>query len=259
VVTNKNGTITTTTKKTSTSALRLGADFMLDLQSPYITTSNFFYVSPFYQTDYLNVAQITGVDLRYEPVLPPPQWMPTELRGFFGLNEGQITNYYSYITQFSAEAEFTNVSNPGYTALTKGRHTWLGETARPNIVLFPGGPNEYTGESNDWFNHWIAGRISLIGTQNFYWDASTDRTAVSYSAIRGYKLGACTATTGKSDPDSPCKTSGSSSISLEYDTGRDKDTYLKSSQLLVKLSFSYCGRIIPDSYLTKKRDLWMSS
>jgi hypothetical protein len=65
IVTNKNGTITTTTQKTSTSALRLGADFQAEFNSPIITDFNFFYISPFYQTDYRNAAQITGLDLVY--------------------------------------------------------------------------------------------------------------------------------------------------------------------------------------------------
>ena len=85
-VTNKNGTITTTTKKTSTSDLRFGMDFQTGLHSPAVTTQNVFYLSPFYQTDYVNRAQIAGLDARYEPVF--------HVSGapVLGLNEGYIDN-----------------------------------------------------------------------------------------------------------------------------------------------------------------------
>jgi hypothetical protein len=230
IVINKGSTVTTTTSKTSTSAIRLGLDFQANVHSPILTSENFFYASPFYQTDYRNLAQIGGVDVRYEPVYYNP-YAP-----ILGVNEGYIDNNISYITQFTAEAEFTHVANPGYTALTKGEHAWLGETARPNLVLFPAGPNQY---SDDWFNNWIAGRISLIGTQQFYWDADSRRTANYYSAILQYKLGACTVSKDNPDRDRACETSGSSAIALEYDTGRDKDTNLRVNQWLVKLSFAY--------------------
>ena len=234
VVINKNGTITTTTQKTSTDTLRFGTDFQAEVYSPGPAFDNFFYASPFYQTDYRDTAQIGGVDLIYEPLVAPPPGAP-----ILGINEGYIDKTFSYLTQFSAEAELTDVSNPGYTALAKGRHAWIGETVRPNLTLFPGGPAQYPAQyDDDWFNKWVAGRIPLIGTQQFYWDADTGKTATYYSAVLQYKLGACTVK-AKPDPDRPCATSGSSAISLEYDTGRNKDSYLKTNQWLVKLSFSY--------------------
>jgi hypothetical protein len=215
-------TIIITTAKTSNSALRFGGDFQGYAITPrWPIAQHFFYISPFYQTDYNELARIGGIDLIYEPTID-----------YLKVNETYIDNNISYITQFLAESEFTNVSNPGLTQLVKGQHAWLGETARPNLTLFPG---VY---SDDFVNKWIAGRISLIGTQEFYWDADTRRTAPYYSAILQYKLGACTVQKNP-DPDHPCKVSGSSSISLEYDWGRDKDTYVKTNQFLVKLGFSY--------------------
>jgi hypothetical protein len=217
-------TITITTKKTSNNALRGGADFQMSWFTPGEISQQFFYVSPFYQTDYRGLAQIDGVDLVYEPTIR-----------HLLINEGYIDNNISYLTQFSAEAEFTHVYDTGLTQLVKGQHAWIGETARPNLTLFPGGPAAYP---DAWFNNWVAGRISLIGTQQFFWDADTGKTAAYYQAVLQYKLGACTVQKNP-DPDLPCKVSGSSSISLEYDWGRNKDTDVKSNQILVKLGYSY--------------------
>jgi hypothetical protein len=106
-----------------------------------------------------------------------------------GINEGfYYKSLFTYMTQFSAEAEFVDVSNAGYTALAQGRHAWIGVTARPNLVLFPGGTAQYPDNddgqlfNNKWFNDWVAGRISLIGTHSFFLDAETGNTAKYYSA-----------------------------------------------------------------------------
>ncbi len=148
VVINENGTITTTTQKTSTDTLRFGTDFQAEVYSPGPAFDNFFYASPFYQTDYRDTAQIGGVDLIYEPLVAPPPGAP-----ILGINEGYIDKTFSYLTQFSAEAELTDVSNPGYTALAKGATRLIGEAVRPNLTLFPGGPAQYPAQyDDDWFN-----------------------------------------------------------------------------------------------------------
>lgn len=224
-------TITITTTKTSTSALRFGADFEFGSSMPqnYLQwRQNYFYASPFYQTDYRGLAQIGGVNLAWEPYV----------HNLFYLNDGTANPDFSYITQFRAEAEFTRVDNAGLTKLVKGDHAWFGETARPNLTLFPAFSDDSTSEGSEWFNTWIRGRISLIGTQQFYWDADTGKTAPNYSAQLQYKLGECRVALNK-PAGTPCSVSGSSSISFQYDWGRNKDTYVKSNQILVTLGYSY--------------------
>jgi hypothetical protein len=207
------------TKTTSTSALRFGADFQLGSQPPPgvpIDTS-YFYVSPFYQTDYSSLAQINGVTLAWEPIALG-----------WNLGSGPYNKYFSFYWQFRGEAEFTEVNNPGLTQFVKGEHSWFGEEVRPHLDLFPVGYG---------WPDLVAGRISLIGTQQFYWDAATEKTALYYSAVLQYRLGACKV--DKANPDLACSVDGSSSISLEYDWGRNKDTYVKTNQILVKLGLSY--------------------
>jgi hypothetical protein len=205
VIPTKNGTVTTVTKKYALSALSFGADFQLYLSTLNLPSNlNFFYVSPYYQTDYLGAAKIGGVDVAWEPVVPHL------------LNDGYINPNFYFYTGFRAEADFSHVSNPGLTLLTEGQHDWIGETFRPNLTLFPlvDAP-----DSDDWFTTWVRGRFSLIGTQAFFWDAATGQTAPSYQALLQYKLGACKVDLTKESLGSPCTISGSSSISLEYDWG----------------------------------------
>ena len=221
-------TITITTTKTSNNALRGGVDFQLELATGAfpVIRDHYVYVSPFYQTDYRGLAQISGVTLAWEPV-------STALL----LDYGPFNRYFMFFWQFRGEAEFMQVSNPGLTQFVKGQHSLVGEEARPHLELFPIVPVNPEDKWDDWFNAIIAGRISLIGTQKFYLDAATAKTAAYYSATLQYKLGDCKV--DLKNPDLACSIQGSSSISLEYDCGRDKDTYVKSNQILVKLGYSY--------------------
>jgi hypothetical protein len=238
IIKNKNGTVTTVTKKYSLSSLRVGADFQAavslwpppptdEIFSPrsLLPTNVYFYASPYYQTDYQGFAKISGADIQAEPVYPQ-----------FFVNSGVYNPTFGYMTQFSAGAELTQVNEPGLTLLAKGAHAWIGETARPNLTLFPGGVT-LGSVDQEWLDNWIRGRISLIGTQEYYWDAATKRNAAYYEAILQYKLGACTLDI--KNPNNACNISGSSAISLQYDFGRDKDTNVKVNQVLVKLSYSY--------------------
>ena len=169
-------------KKTSLSALRFGADFQLSLSLPawtyrtLIPTDNYFYATPYYQTDYRGLAQIEGVNFSYQPVIP-----------LLLINKGTINANFGYMTQLSIEGELTQVNNTGLTLLTHGHHDWIGETARPNLQLFP---IDLSADSPpSLYNSWIAGRISLIGTQQFYWDANTGKTNAYYSAQLAIQAG----------------------------------------------------------------------
>jgi hypothetical protein len=72
VITTSHGTITTTTKKTSTSDVRVGADFQLAYDTRnLLIQENYFYASPFYQTDFAGLANIGGLDVFWEPASYP--------------------------------------------------------------------------------------------------------------------------------------------------------------------------------------------
>lgn len=225
VTTTSHGTITTTTKKTSTSAFRLGADFQLAYDTRNaLLQENYFYASPFYQTDFAGLAEIEGLDV---------SWQPTSTALHLGV--ASVDPLYLFIWQFKGETELSQVSNPGYTIYTKGGHALVGETIRANLALFPLN-SEY--QYGKWFEEWVAGRISLIGTQQYYWDFGSKQAAPYYSAILQYKLGQCV-TDAKTPVGSPCAIAGSSALSFEYDTGRDKDTLVKTNQFKVTLNFAY--------------------
>lgn len=236
-VTTSNGTTTTTTKKTSTSAVRVGADFQYALNTlTWPIQQSFFYASPFYQTDVRGAAEIGGADL---------WWSPVSQQIFLGV--GATPPYFSFFWQFKGEAELTQVSNPGYTDFSPGGHAQFGEQIRPHLNFFPLSSGV---DYPDWVNSWIAGRLSFIGTQQYYFDAASKQAAPYYTAQLQYKIGQCQKTntsdsdntdvTSKSDStqfNSEC--SGTSTLSLEYDWGKDKDTYVKYNQFLVKLTFAY--------------------
>jgi hypothetical protein len=227
IIPTKNGQVTTITKKYALSALSFGADFQLYVPSFNLPIQqNFFYVSPYYQTDYLNEASIAGVNVAWEPVVRHI------------LNDGIINPYVYFYTGFRPEADFSNVSNPGLTLQTKGEHAWLGETLRPNLTLFPL-VDAPTSDNDDWFTTWVRGRLSVIGTQKYFWDAATKQAAQYYQAIVQYKLGACKVDPKAPAGSSPCAISGSSAISFEYDSGTDINTLIKQNMWKVSLSFSY--------------------
>lgn len=226
VIPTKNGEVTTITKKYALSQLSFGADFQFEVPSFNLPIQqNFLYVSPYYQTDYLNEANIAGVNVAWEPVVRHL------------LNDGVINQFVYFYTGFRPEADFSNVSNPGLTLQTKGEHAWLGETLRPNLTLFP--LVDAPTSQDDWLTNWVSGRLSLIGTQKYFWDAATKRAAQYYQAIVQYKLGACKVDPNAVAGSAVCAISGSSSISFEYDWGTDINTLINQNMWKVSLNFSY--------------------
>jgi hypothetical protein len=67
--------------------------------------------------------------------------------------------------------------------------------------------------------------------------------AANYSAALQYKLGECKKATDSSAAAAAAKTfctiQGSSSISIEYDSGTDKDTLVRVKQYLAKLNYAF--------------------
>jgi hypothetical protein len=225
IIPTKNGSFTTVTKKYALSALTYGADLQFDIQTmDFPIAQNFFYVSPYYQTDYLGAAKTGGVNVAWEPVV-----------GHI-LNDGVINSTVYLYNSFRAEADFSNVTDPGLTLQNKGEHAWIGETLRPNLTLFPlvDAP-----DSNDWFTTWVRGRFSLIGTQKYFWDSASKQAAQYYQAILQYKLGACKVDLTAVQLGSPCTIAGSTSIVFEYDRGTDINTLTKQNQWKVTLNYSY--------------------
>jgi hypothetical protein len=214
-------------KTTSNSSVQVGADLQLAVSTfnlwP-ILDFNYFYASPYHQTDLRDIANINGVLFAWEPV---------SYQAFMDAAPKTNNPYFSFFWQLRAEAEILNVQNPGLTKLAKGDHDWLGETVRANLGLFP---------ENDvipWPD-FIAGRLSVIGTaQNFY-DTQSKKTANYYTAQLQYKLGPCKNQPATSTANvNACAIQGSSAVSLEYDEGTNKETFVFTKQYLVKFSYAY--------------------
>jgi hypothetical protein len=221
-----NGTWDQPIKKTTNNALRGGGDFAFAVSSVNFPINlQYFYISPFHQTDFRGTARIDGGNFAWEPIVP-------ELS--LGASAYRFPHpYFGFFWQFRAEAEVIEVSNPGLTKLIKGDHEWLGETTRATLLLFP------ITLQHDWPD-WLAGRFSVIGTTQNYYDVHTAAKANYHSLALQYKLGACKKPENPK-PDDPdiCAIQGSSALSFEYTWGMDKETLVKVNQYMVKLSYAY--------------------
>jgi len=214
-------------KKPSNSVDKVGVDFAFSLATTswYPFIDQYVFISPYHQTDFQSRARLDGVALAWEPVAPT----------FYLGSGGPVTPNYSFFWQLRPEADFIDVSQSGLTNLAVGRHLWVGETVRGTLGLFP---LSRQADAVGWYGL-IAGRFSLIGTVENFYDTQTNFWANYYSATLQYKLGPCVKDTSGKDPTAPCSIQGSSSISFEYDRGTDKDALVFTKKYLVKLGFAY--------------------
>ena len=237
-----NGTWNEPVKKTSTSSLQTGVDFVAGLgfpgQGAFTSSEQYLYLSPYHQTDFRDVADVNGVVLAWEPQV---------LAWRLGVATKATNPYIDFFWQFRAEAQWSDVSKVGYTNLTTGSHELVGDILRANIALLPGSTNEIFGP---WMSDWVVGRFTLIGTMEDFRDITGTKSYEYYSASLSYKLGECvvppssdgsSGTTSKPEvASSPqCAVSGSSSVSFEYDWGTDINTLVRADQYVLKLSYAY--------------------
>ncbi len=218
-----NGTWNEPAKKGDTSVAKVGTTVQWEISRTPIVDQFYASVSPYYLTDFQGLARAGGVALYFEP--SQIDWH---------LGSTIVTNdYIGWFWQFRAEADFRNVQETGLTNLVKGNYEWLGATTRLNVFLFP--------ITTD-VPPFLQDRISLIGTIQYYWDARSGIDVRNYTAQVKYKLAPCKVpdkTSGANKVSSDCTISGSSSISLEYDNGTDKDTLVSTKKYLVKLDYAY--------------------
>lgn len=221
-----NGTWADPPKKGTNSSLRGGTDIGIAVSTTeWLIQDHFWYLSPFYQTDFSGLARIQGATLAYEPVA---------LRLGLGAT-GAGSPYYSFFWQFRGEADWMNVTEPGLTNLTKGDTVHYGAILRAHFGLFP-----IRDEAHLWPD-WLVGRFSVIGTAQYFRDSRTYADLPYYSVALQYKLGSCKPpdpSAAKTAEIAQCVIPGTSSVSLEYDKGTNKDTLVKVNQILVKLGFA---------------------
>ena len=211
-----------------TSAVKAGGelDFLLfpsAIQNDANYWSTYFGVAPFYQTDLYGQASAEGATVSLTPsnhqffLMGSPPGFSRETGGLF---DGFL--------ELRGEATYLDVSRPGATLLHQGSYEWLGGAARSYIFLFPeqgGGPFSS--------NPYLADRLSLVGTYQYYWDANSHAEAKLFSAALQYKLGGCDTSTL-----SKCLY-GSPSISAQYDVGTDRDTLQNQKKVQVKFNYAW--------------------
>ena len=208
-------------------SIRAGTDIGVAVSTTlWPIQDHFWYLSPFYQTDFSGLARIQGATIAYEPVAAKIALGAT----------GAGSPYYSFFWQFRGQADWLNVDDPGLTSLVRGDTVRYGAIVRTNLALFP-----VRDEQHHW-DDWLVGRVSLIGTAQYFRDSRTNADLPYYSIALQYKLGSCK----PRDPSVPlpkgevvqCVIPGTSAVSLEYENGTNKDTSVRINQILLKLGFA---------------------
>ena len=168
--------------------MKTGFDVQVEAAYTGLFDRQYFSLSPYLQTDFLDEARIGGINLAWEPV-----------QHLIFLGQGRpINDYIGGFWQLRAEADLLQVDKTGLTNLALGQHDWMGATARAYVYFFP------IASEHNWPS-WLLNRISFIGTAQFFRDTVTGQNIHYYSAALQYAL------------------SSSIAVSFEYDTGTTKD------------------------------------
>lgn len=200
---NAQGNYTQPMVKTEHSSLQFGVEGQLEF-SQLVLPRQVITASPFYQTDFRGIAQVTGVNVYWDPYDAD-----MHLGGYINTNP-----YLGWFVQVRGQASIVNVSDPGLTNLSKTDYEWVGGTARLNMYFFPLAMD---------VSPQIRNRFSFIATADFFHDVRSGMDIRKYTAALKYKI----------------SEDGSSSIAFEYDRGTDKDTLTRLDQYLIKLTYAY--------------------
>jgi hypothetical protein len=207
------GTLTNPTPKKENNSVQAGLDLQSSFSGGIFGPATYGVISPYYQTDLRGRSSGEGVKAAIEPFNPD-----VHLGGFIGVP----SPYFDWYWAFRTEADVLNINAVGVTGLKRGTHEWFGATARLHVMLFRD-RSKVEPLSTAPVPEDILGRIYGDATLRDYYDASTTHTAFTYSVEVGYTL----------------TPSGYSSVSLAYNAGKAKETFVRSDQLLARLNFRY--------------------
>lgn len=197
------GNLNTANTKSERSALKTGIDTQFEFAGGLFDTQAFT-LTPYYQSDFRGIARIEGFNAHWDPVL-----LSAHLGG--SRSHSDILDWF---WQTRLETDIRKVENAGLTNLATGNYAWVGTTNRLNLFFFPS--DRYV----PWF---LADRLSLTVTGQAYTDANSHRSIYRITPEIAYKL---------SDD-------GSTSVSLQYDRGTDRDTLTTVNQYVAKLNYKY--------------------
>lgn len=111
------------------SDLRIGLDAQFEIFSGAIFNSQYFTVSPYYQTDFRGIANAYGINATWDPYL---------LTIRLGGRPGRLSPYFDFFWTLQAEVDILHVEKAGLTDLTSGTdYAWLGGTVRGYFYLLP--------------------------------------------------------------------------------------------------------------------------
>ena len=141
-------------------------------------------------------------------------WEPYRLDLRLGGSYQRFSEIVDWYWRFRAEGDIRHVQKPGETGLATGNYEWFGFTTQAYLFFLPGNLN---------VPDYLRDRFSVVGTLTYFSDARTGLAYNQYGAQAAYNL----------------SNDGSTSVSLQYIRGTDKDTLTPARQLLMKLNYKY--------------------
>jgi hypothetical protein len=211
-----NGTFSTPIKQKGgpPSALQSGAEAQISFidQSAAILQRLNLGFAPYYQTDFIGLASINGVNIHLEPKIRP--LLLATSTEYYDL-ENKLPFVFTW--NIFGEGQFYRVENPGLTYFSpRTNYAWVGGTAKFSLLFFHG----------DGWSPYIEKRFyANLFLQHF---SDLDASAATYrkDIEFGYKL-----TPGDQTG------RGSFSLSATYSKGKDITTLQDLNQIKVQLSF----------------------
>jgi hypothetical protein len=203
------GTIDHPMKKTDVNNLQAGFDNQINILGGPLFDDQYLVFTPYFQTDFNGVAQITGATASWEPVS-----VDAHLGGYIPARDPNP--YVGWFWQLQLEFDEKHVTTVGETNLTKGNYEWLGGTVQAHFDFFPSSPSaDVSSESL------LTDKLYMNLTLKSFLNAANDRSATWFESELGYNL----------------SSDGKTSISVKYDIGTDKDSLITSKKYLLALNF----------------------
>jgi hypothetical protein len=220
------GTYNQPTNANEKSALRGGIGAQSVLCNLPIFPMQDFQLSPYAQTDFRGKASIFGFDSLWEMYN-----LSLNVGGRSDFAHPKLIGYYF---RFIGEANFFDVDKPGLTNFAPNKsYGFLGGTTEVRSVLF---------ENDASVPAAICGRISVIGTERYLWDAFSSHPINLYGASVAYNLSGQTSSTVRCQGSSPTDTKPSgvgATVALTYTQGTDAATLVKQNVYKASLKLSF--------------------
>jgi hypothetical protein len=215
------GTYLQPTSPKEKSALRFGFDSDVYLCNS-VFPSEQIQLMPYGQTDFRGKAESGGVDVLWEPFDPL-----SHLGGRFDVITPAFFDAYVRVL---GEANIFDVGNPGLTNFTPNTaYALLGGAAEIRGVLFQNMPS---------VGPLLCGRIAIVGTGHYWWDAVSQTPLYEYGAEIDYNLAGQTQYCAKLNSSSDASTA-TINFALSYSQGTDPATFVKQNIYKASLKIAF--------------------